>query len=41
MMTMISHMTRYTANSIDSLLKLPTHIFMGQYKLLEQQLKKD
>lgn len=38
---MMSVMTSKTANSIESLLKLPFNIFLFQYKLLEERLKKE
>ena len=38
-MNMIFAMTSKTSNSMESLLKLPFHIFLYQYNLLTQKVK--
>jgi hypothetical protein len=40
-MDMISIMTSRTSNSIESLLRLPFHIFMFQWNLLKEKLKSE
>jgi hypothetical protein len=40
-MDMIFLMTENTSNSIESLLKIPFHIFMFQWNLLKEKLQKE